>query len=179
MKRDQTTVQKGPGKLTISRRQSTAREDCISVTIEDKVSGIILVEGEMSLKDFAQALTGNACQDINLEYTRTPNFGLKYWSEPRSMVIPADVKSGSYDYKQVKVQEYILANGQEDGWSVNAYLGSQRSWSRNEAGEEVANYSVYKFVPVDEWHFLNDEKQRAEAAQRAAETPVKKGRKRG
>lgn len=58
MRRDQSTVQKGQGKISIHRRtDTTVRDgDVISVCIEDAISGIVLIEGQMSLKAFANAV---------------------------------------------------------------------------------------------------------------------------
>ena len=63
-----------PMKITISKVNSNRREDFISMRVKDENSSLVVVELEMSLKDFAEAITGlgnvhcvgEISEDINL-----------------------------------------------------------------------------------------------------------------
>jgi hypothetical protein len=55
-------------KVTIGRRTNQDNEGSVSISIEDRESGLKVVEVEMSLIDFAQTITGLACCDAEYRF---------------------------------------------------------------------------------------------------------------
>ena len=64
------------GKITISRTTGRKTENTIRIRIEDDSSSITFLETEMSLEDFALALTGQGYIDCNFELQGIQNVGM-------------------------------------------------------------------------------------------------------
>lgn len=122
-------------KLTISRRSN----DKIVVSITDELSRTKFVEVEVSPHDFAMAVTGLSEVPASGDVRGLANVGKKKVYEKRSVVCPIE----TYD-KKVLVK-WLEENGQEDGWSLDSYLGSQSSVVHEDSGN-ILNYGVYKYV---------------------------------
>ena len=58
-------------KVTIGRRTNQNDEGCVSISIEDRNSWIRIVEVEMSLIDFAKAITGLSYCDADYRFKPT------------------------------------------------------------------------------------------------------------
>ncbi len=63
------------GKITISRMTSSKTGDTIRIRMEDDLSSITFLEAEMSLEDFALALTGQGDIDCTFELQGVRNVG--------------------------------------------------------------------------------------------------------
>lgn len=121
--------------ITITR----SSDDVIRVKLVDENSRIPFVEAQISLEDFARALTGLAYVPVAAEYNNLENVGKFKVSEPRRMLLRADC----HDRKEMA--EWLLENCQEDGWTIDAYLGSQGSVITS-GNKTYLNYRVYKYV---------------------------------
>lgn len=132
-----------PCAITISKPQGGRREPCITVNIEDRTSRIHFVEASFSLSDFMEAITGlgsvkGTAEILGLEYV-----GLKRVHENRTIDCPLSVYAG-----RDKLEEWLVENGQEEGWIVSSYLGTQNSIKHTESGC-VLRYSVTKYIPAE------------------------------
>jgi len=132
-----------PCAITISRPQGGRREPCISVKIEDHVSGIQFIEANFSLSSFMEALTGLGCVDGSMEVRGLEYVGLKRVSERRKIHCPL-----SQYTERAKLETWLAENGQEEGWLVSTYLGSQQSISSSPEGL-ILNYHVTKYIQTD------------------------------
>jgi hypothetical protein len=142
--RDEDKTQKGirgmkiNTKITISKNSN----DEIHIRIKDSVSNVEFVDVEMSLADFAAAITGlamvNAVADVRgLEYV-----GKQKVIEKRTAIAP---RMG-YDRNDMK--RWLNKNCQEDGWIIDDYLGPQGSITSVDEGT-LLRYWVYKYVETE------------------------------
>ena len=123
-------------KLSINRPSNGG----ISIRIGDELSGIEFIDANISLEEFAEAVTGLACRPMTAEVRGLEFVGKKRVTENRSIVCPLD----TYDKKVL--EQWLVDNAQEEGWMVNTYLGRQSSVCRDEDGKIILNYSVTKYV---------------------------------
>lgn len=119
-----------------------ASDDTVRIEIEDNLSQQRFLEIKLSLEDFALMITGLSGIDFQGEVRNLSAVGKKKISEKRSAVFP-----GSSSTDRTELEQWLLDNKQEEGWSINTYLGSQRSVITVE-GKTTLNYSVYKYVEV-------------------------------
>jgi hypothetical protein len=122
-------------KVTISR----ASDDKVRIRIRDEASGIEFAEVSLSIEAYGYVVTGLSEQPADLEVRGLQWVGKKRISEPRRIVCPLDT------YNKEALSAWLEENGQEEGWLVSTYLGSQKSVSRTPEGT-VLNYSVTKYV---------------------------------
>lgn len=125
--------------VTISR----VSDGTIRLRVEDSESRIEFVELSMSPADFANAITGLACQPAvggvrGLEYV-----GKTKVTEARQVECPL----GTFDKE--KLSAWLESNCQEEGWLLSSYLGSQSSVVRAD-DKTTLNYSVTKYVDQEE-----------------------------
>lgn len=123
-------------KITISRNSNNV----IKVRLVDEASQAEFFDGELSLADFASAVTGLSYVEMDAEVRGLGNVGKLKVRETRSIVCPLP------SYSRDDLRKWLTANGQEEGWILDAHLGSQNSISTNKEGKTVLNYSVHKFV---------------------------------
>jgi hypothetical protein len=93
----------------------------------------------MSPHDFATAVTGLSGIKVDAEVRGLDVVGKKKVVESRSALCPLN----SYD--KSTLQAWLLDNCQEEGWTIDPYLGSQSSLSYHTEGVTL-NYRVYKYV---------------------------------
>ena len=102
---------KSKGKITISRYTSSHRDDGIIIEITDDLSRVTFVSLELSLENFARAVTGCGFVDGEMETRGLDLIGKK--SEHKTIVIPCQ-PFGDKEKKEAakrKMQEYEV-----DGW---------------------------------------------------------------
>lgn len=121
--------------LTISRNSN----DVITLRVRDGLSRNVVLEAEIQLKEFAQLLTGLSEVDAMADWHNTEFIGKTKIIESRSIVCPLD----GYDRKELS--KWLKENSAEEGWFVDAYLGSQSSIGRRN-GKVLLNYRVFKYV---------------------------------
>lgn len=128
------------GNISISRDS----RDKINIRIEDDVSGIRFIDVQMTLEDFAFAITGLSCQAVKGEVRGLENVGKTKVRESRSTLQVEELK---YKSRQ-EITEWLKSNCQEEGWILDTYLGSQSSFSHDSQGNMTIHYSVHKYVDV-------------------------------
>lgn len=128
-----------PAKLSISKVQTNRDDPHICISITDANSGITFSAVEVSLIEFADAITGLARVSCTHETRNTEYLGKYYVSEPRTITVP------HLGYNKEAYKEWLLNNAQEEGWIIDSYLGSQGSVTYKD-GNAVLNYHVFKYV---------------------------------
>jgi hypothetical protein len=129
------------GHITISRPNYGDGRKAISIQIEDNASHAHFLVIEMTLEDFALALTGVGHIPMTAEVRALEVIGKRRITEPRTIECPLDT------YKTEELREWLKQNAQEDGWIVNTYLGSQSSVKHHDNGCTL-NYSVTRYEEV-------------------------------
>jgi len=127
--------------MHINARISISRcsNDTITVTLTDDASNIQFVDMSMSMIDYANLITGLSHVRITGEVRGLEHVGKLRVREPRRVVCPLDT------YDQSTLREWLVTTQAEEGWTIDAYLGSQSSITSHE-GQRVLNYAVYKYV---------------------------------
>lgn len=125
--------------ISISRDSN----DIIRISVRDETSVNRFLEMELSPHDFAMAVTGLSEIKCNAVVRGLENVGKLKVSERRSAECPL----GCHDRQALSL--WLLENCKEEGWFIDAYLGSQGSVGRSEAGLQQLNYRVYKFVETE------------------------------
>lgn len=97
-----------PAKLTISR--FSGYKDGVSITIRDDKSHCVIVELELSVKDFGKAVLGLSEQPCEATW-RVKNLGRKY--EHKTEIVP-------WDFLGSQTKEKALELFEVDGWSGRA-----------------------------------------------------------
>ena len=130
-------------KVTITR----TNHDKIRIYLTDELSRVEFVQLEMDPAEFALALTGLAAQPSNCTVHGLEYVGKRKVREPRSIECPLPGYQG-----KDKLQQWLLDNAQEEGWTIDPYLGSQTSVSYHSGAEGgvTLRYSVYKYIDVEE-----------------------------
>lgn len=125
------------GNISITRDSN----NMINIRLRDKASRTEFVDVQMTLEDFALAMTGRAEADVIGDVRGLGRVGKVKVLESRQTVYPGN----SYD-DRAKQESYIVDNCQEDGWELLPALRSQGSIQRGTTGETLLNYSVVKYV---------------------------------
>ncbi|WP_239354793.1 hypothetical protein [Providencia rettgeri] len=130
------------GKLTISRPSYGDDREKINIVVKCDVSKLRFLSLEIDYADFAKCITGLSEVDCELEVSGLENVGKKRITEQRSVICP--IKS----YEKRVLRDWLINNKQEDGYILDAYLGSQSSVQYCDEGT-ILNYRVIKYVEVD------------------------------
>lgn len=139
---------KGNFAISISRSTNSHGPNMVSISIEDRTSGIEFFDGDMTLEDFGSLVTGLSMRPIQAEVRGLQFIGKKQVHEPRKVVLPSSL--GGYRSRNEEVAPWIAANCQEEGWMLDLYLGSRDSIVYNHTTKEyTAHYSVYKYVDAE------------------------------
>lgn len=127
------------GTITISRDS----RDIVRVSIRDEESFIQFVEFKMNLESYALAISGLSEVHGEFGVRGLEHVGKRKVIERRAKECPIN----SYDRKVL--EQWLKENGQEEGWILDCYLGSQNSIGHR-GDKTILNYSVHKFVEVGE-----------------------------
>lgn len=76
------------GKLTISRVSSTLHDDVIHMRLQDCKSSVEFIELEISLEEFASAITGFACRPVKFKLNHVENIGKKFEHKTVKIYVP-------------------------------------------------------------------------------------------
>ena len=121
----------------------------INIRLRDKISRTEFVDVQMTLEDFASAVTGLSEVDIVGDVRGLDRVGKVRVLESRQIVYPGAI----YDDRG-KQESYITDNYQEEGWELLPALRSQGSKKTGANGDTLLNYSVVKYVeqefPIDD-----------------------------
>lgn len=126
-------------KVTISRNSN----DEVYIFIKDVASGSVFAEVCMSVENYGYLVTGLAAQEGELRVRDLEFVGKKKIIEQRQKVCPLDT------YSRPILEEWLKNNAKEEGWTVNTYLGGQKSICEYN-GSKLLHYSVYKYVDEGE-----------------------------
>lgn len=125
------------GNISITRDSN----NMINIRLRDKASRTEFVDVQMTLEDFASAVTGLAELNVVGTVRGLEQVGKVRVLESRQTIYPGN----SYD-DRAKQESYIVENCQEEGWELLPALRSQGSIQRGTTGETLLNYSVVKYV---------------------------------
>lgn len=104
------------GKLTISRVHSH-KEDWITIRVEDELSHCQMIEVQVGLAEFAEALTNLACRPCMVEFNDSGVIGKRREHKTESIFFPdAEVRHGTYG-RDAGIRK-ILAAHEIDGWKA-------------------------------------------------------------
>lgn len=124
--------------LSISRNS----KDLVGIRVKCDKSRITFLELELTLEEYAQVITGLSEVEVSGVVRGLQSVGKEKIGEPRSVVLP----KGLYNYDKKPVVEYLEKNHQEEGWTLDLYLGSQESITHDQhTGDYTANYTVYRY----------------------------------
>lgn len=113
------------------------------IRLRDEASCANFLEIKMTAKQFAEAVTGLHISNVEMEVRGLENVGKKRVRETRTVVCPHKT------HDKEPLQTWLLNNCQEEGWTIDLYLGSQSSIKSVDGGMQL-NYAVYKYVEVSE-----------------------------
>lgn len=138
-------------KLTISRPSGGDGSEYVSIQIQDCLSRERFVELKITLREFAEALTGLGNVSCNAVVRGLEHVGKRKVTTNQRIPIPKSVGNSRQDAK-----DYILQLKPPHGWILDTYLGSQNSivpnGDKNIAEEfpQVANVTYYRYEEVTE-----------------------------
>jgi hypothetical protein len=124
------------GKLTISKAEYSHGKPTIQITIHDP-DAVTGVTAEVSLEDYAQAISGLARVDCNILANHPERLGLQRESMP--LEFPCSDRDAASDSAWLACPE---------GWEPDLYFGSQSSFFRRD-GEQWARTTAYRWVGKD------------------------------
>lgn len=125
------------GNISITR----SSDNMINIRLRDKASRTEFVDVQMTLEDFASAVTGLAEVGVVGTVRGLEKVGKVRVLESRQTVYPGAI----YD-DRAKQESYIVDNCQEEGWELLPALRSQGSIQKGTTGETLLKYSVVKYV---------------------------------
>jgi hypothetical protein len=132
------------GSITITRPNYSDGTGLIRIAVKDALSLSRFIEVEIGLKEFAEALTGLSEVAVSFEVRNLDIVGLRRFRETRFIDCPLRV------YDKAVLEQWLIENAAEEGWTIDPYLGSQGSVSYNEDGTRKLRYSVFCFLPEGE-----------------------------
>jgi hypothetical protein len=113
----------------------------VGIEVKDVLSRTTFLELELTLEQFASVVTGMYISDVGGTVEGLQNVGKKRVREDRSVTLDFSV------YEREYLVKYLLENCQEDGWTIDTYLGSKDS-IKHKDNKTILSYSVYKYVEV-------------------------------
>lgn len=127
-------------KPTITITRNSADEIIIRVRCESSRNEF--VEVRMTPHALGMALTGLSSVECETGLLRNPEVvGMRKIIEPRQAIYPMDSRN------REQMQQWLIDNKQEDGWTLDTYLGSQNSIKHLHDGSGyVLKYRVFKYV---------------------------------
>lgn len=129
-------------KITISRPSRGDGREVITVSVKDANSRMRFLDLTLNLDDFAKAITGHAEIECEMEVKGLDKVGKVRVVEPRSKECPLPSYSG-----RGILGQWLKENGQEEGWTIDHYLGSQNSiGTLTDSDGCILNYYVFKYV---------------------------------
>lgn len=108
------------GNITISRDN----KDRINITIRDESSCITLFDGQMTLENFAQCITGLGYVEIDFALNKVENVGKT--REHKTVEIELGETGYTNARKEIAIEK--LKELESDGWVLNDTLSSQGSF---------------------------------------------------
>lgn len=138
------------GKVMCSREP-----DYMTVEIEDALSGIRFLSIDMSMEQFGKVLAGGGSVPVKIEVMGLDNIGKRYEHKPFKFVMTKEDfesigKGLPYTENKAALAKWVRENVKEEGWYIDAYLGSQGSIHQDyNTGMVTLNLRAYRFVEVE------------------------------
>lgn len=137
------------GRITISKvHNCSTREDTIHISIEDELSSIEFVRAEMSLEDFAKAITGQGLMPVEFELRGLKNVGKRLETKTELVYIsssPEEVSSSDQAIREA-ISEY-----ETDGWiGRDSDAKNHHNWVRDVDKRQVYRIHFCRWVWVEE-----------------------------
>lgn len=130
--------------ITCSRAHGAPDDEAqhIRLRITDEASRTEFAVIAFTLEQFANVLTGLVTDGIEAEVRGLDRVGKIRVTEKRTKELSQDYNFAS----RSELEQILRDTAQEDGWTVDAYLGSQSSITTNHAtGGRTLHYRVYRF----------------------------------
>ncbi len=127
------------GKITISRPSYGDGRDVINIQVRDDVSRIKFLDVEIDCADFARALTGLSETNCELTVRGLKSVGKVKIVETRTALCPTGLSG------KESLSKWLEDNKQEDGWTLDSYLGNKTSVEYTENGS-LLRYRVIKYI---------------------------------
>lgn len=127
------------GNMLISR--DNRNKISIQVQCQSSLAGFL--EIELTTDQFAMLVTGCHQSDIPMTVRGLDVVGKTRVLEKRQVLCPLKT------YAKDELSKWLTLNCQEDGWKINAYLGSQSSTKHVDNGV-LLNYSICKWVDEED-----------------------------
>ncbi len=124
-------------------------DEYVRIEVVDNLSRTMVMRLEVSLSDFAKMITGRSDIQIGRAlYHGTDFVGKQRVSEKRrTFISKEEIANVGGAYPRKNLENWLVANKQEEGWFVDSYLGSQSSMEYDpESGGNWLNYRVHKYV---------------------------------
>lgn len=123
--------------LKISRYSSNRRESGVTIEVQDEDSRVTLCSLDLTLAQFAEAITGLCIMDVPCEsWANDARLGIKQKTEVREVFCP--INSYNYDEYVDWLKENVRL---ADGESSSFYLGSRSSVAKKDDGA-ILRYTV-------------------------------------
>lgn len=132
------------GRISMCRIGNNASSGYIAITVEDDSSSNIITRINLSLHDFANAVTGLGGVKGELEIMPTPESASVFGKEYQVDKITLDTEGFSKYSDEKKVLEMVHANIPE-GWELSS---DGMNTQQNDTGKH--HFTVCRYVDVDE-----------------------------
>ena len=123
-------------RVTISR----SNQNRMTFRITDDDAVVRFCEFDMSLEDFALAITGLAEMRVTAVVQGLQKVGLTRITEPAEVEVPEEIGSSRRD-----IEAWLIANHQRPGWELRETLGSQSS-IRYRDGKTFARFVYHMWI---------------------------------
>lgn len=117
-------------------------DDLVRIRLTDGASRVGFATVELSLAEFGSLITGMGLQDVKVTTTGLDVVGKTKVVEPRLIECPLAT------YDRIELEAWLAEHGKEEGWTVDPYLGSQKSigYRTRHGAPLTLRYSVFKYV---------------------------------
>ncbi len=137
--------------ITISRRSSSDDNKAITITLQDRASGVRFVELHFPIADFMEALTGLAYVEGVGEVSGLENVGKIKEVEQTHFLVERKAWSalthdGAYSSRTSRGNAYIKEHFAREGWHVATRLGSQNAEIDQPDGKVKIFGSYFRYV---------------------------------
>lgn len=126
--------------INASIQISRNSRDGINIEITDEKSRTRFVQMELTLEQFALAITNLYTTNIKASVCKLDTVGKEKYVEDRQVVCPSPYYT-STDH----MVNWLKENCQEHGYELDTYLGSRNSISNHESGGCLIKYRVIRY----------------------------------
>ena len=131
------------GKLTISRQQGGGKDDRICISIVDEDAAVEFVEAELTLEQYALAITGLGRVECDVEVRGLDKVGKRM--ELDTLIFPLKIADDDYGTGRKAHATKRAKEACPAGWVPDCYFNSQGSFFQRD-GETWARCSIRRWV---------------------------------